>query len=181
MSSDKNAICRGCGVSYQKKAGLPGRHCSSECKIRYPRSKKKCNPFCSPNTLYIHNVTFRNGVVHTRQSCRLCKAITYLPRGSSKIDSLPLAAQEQSRIRKEQYGESFYSNPEWLHLRYLAFRKYGKICAVCNSSSSVMHVDHIKPRSKFPELELELSNLQILCEACNLGKSNVDETDWRAK
>jgi 5-methylcytosine-specific restriction endonuclease McrA len=28
-------------------------------------------------------------------------------------------------------------------------------------------------------LELTLSNLQVLCEDCNLGKSNTDATDWR--
>jgi len=43
----------------------------------------------------------------------------------------------------------------------------------------VLHVDHIKPRSKYPELSLTFSNLQILCEDCNFGKSNIDQTDWR--
>lgn len=54
------------------------------------------------------------------------------------------------------------------------------MCCGANPSDGVkMHVDHIKPRSKFPELALVLDNLQILCEDCNLGKSNKDETDWR--
>jgi len=43
----------------------------------------------------------------------------------------------------------------------------------------VIHVDHIKPRSRYPELSLEIENLQVLCEDCNMGKSNVFETDWR--
>ena len=43
----------------------------------------------------------------------------------------------------------------------------------------VIHVDHIKPRSKYPHLALVFENMQILCEDCNLGKSNVDATDWR--
>lgn len=42
-----------------------------------------------------------------------------------------------------------------------------------------MHVDHIKPRAKFPELALVLDNLQVLCRDCNLGKRHLDETDWR--
>ncbi len=42
-----------------------------------------------------------------------------------------------------------------------------------------MNVDLIKPRSKFPELALTLDNLQILCAACNHGKGNWDQTDWR--
>lgn len=43
----------------------------------------------------------------------------------------------------------------------------------------VIHVDHIQPRSKRPELALCFENLQLLCADCNLGKSNTDNTDWR--
>jgi len=46
-------------------------------------------------------------------------------------------------------------------------------------TSRQIHVDHIKPRSKFPELELVFDNLQVLCDDCNIGKSNVDSTDFR--
>lgn len=42
-----------------------------------------------------------------------------------------------------------------------------------------MHVDHIKPRSKYPHLAYDVNNLQVLCQDCNFGKSNHDETDWR--
>jgi hypothetical protein len=35
------------------------------------------------------------------------------------------------------------------------------------------------PRSEFPELELDLSNLQALCRDCNVGKPASDTTDWR--
>ena len=52
---------------------------------------------------------------------------------------------------------------------------------LCAKTKGVMHVDHIKPRSKFPDLELEFDNLQILCKACNLGKSNKDQTDFRQR
>ncbi|RYZ77711.1 MAG: hypothetical protein EOP05_00795 [Proteobacteria bacterium] len=46
--------------------------------------------------------------------------------------------------------------------------------------SGAMHVDHIKPRSKYPHLELEFSNLQVLCRQCNFGKSNKYEDDFRS-
>jgi len=32
-------------------------------------------------------------------------------------------------------------------------------------------VDHIKPRSKFPEFSLDNSNLQVLCRRCNSAKA----------
>lgn len=76
---------------------------------------------------------------------------------------------------------SFYESREWLRLRYDALRKSDGSCVVCGRSKfdgAVLHVDHIKPRSLFPELELEPSNLQVLCAQCNLGKGNRDGTDW---
>lgn len=79
-------------------------------------------------------------------------------------------------------GNNFYISREWRKVRIDALIKNGRSCCVCGRSAKdgiVLHVDHIKPRSKFPELELELSNLQILCEDCNLGKSNRYEDDWR--
>lgn len=58
----------------------------------------------------------------------------------------------------------------------------GARCQCCGASQkdgAVLHVDHIKPRSKYPELEFDVNNLQVLCADCNIGKSNIDETDWR--
>jgi len=78
-------------------------------------------------------------------------------------------------------SDDFYSSRAWREVRYEALKQYGRQCLLCGRKppSIVLHVDHIKPRSKYPELELEITNLQVLCEECNLGKSNKDETDWR--
>ena len=75
----------------------------------------------------------------------------------------------------------FYDSRAWLDMRYKALKLNGRVCLACRRSNVEMHVDHIKPRSIYPHLELTLSNLQVLCKDCNLGKSNVDETDWRTK
>lgn len=76
-------------------------------------------------------------------------------------------------------GKAFYKTREWRTVRYQALVKHGKKCQCCGTVKGLLHVDHVKPRSKYPELELDINNLQILCEACNIGKSNTDETDWR--
>jgi 5-methylcytosine-specific restriction endonuclease McrA len=78
-----------------------------------------------------------------------------------------------------QASDPFYLSPHWRRLRYQAFATYPKECMACGAQRAVLHVDHIKPRSKYPELELSFDNLQILCADCNYGKSNLDETDWR--
>ena len=80
-------------------------------------------------------------------------------------------------------GNDFYNSKEWHRLRYRVLKKYEAKCMACGMSPKVhgivIHIDHILPRSKYPELSLVFDNLQVLCESCNLGKSNKDETDWR--
>lgn len=81
-------------------------------------------------------------------------------------------------------SKAFYASWEWKQVRYEAFMLHGRRCMCCgwapaDGGSGHLCVDHIKPRSKFPELELELSNTQVLCNSCNMGKSNVYEDDFR--
>jgi HNH endonuclease len=79
-------------------------------------------------------------------------------------------------------GPSFFETQIWKRVRYAALARYSARCQCCGASASTgatLHVDHIKPRSKYPELALSDDNLQVLCGDCNIGKSNVDQTDWR--
>ena len=79
-------------------------------------------------------------------------------------------------------AKKFYSSREWRHIRYEILSENGNSCQCCGAEPSdgiKIHVDHIKPRSVFPELALNKENLQILCEDCNLGKSNIRSDDWR--
>ena len=81
-------------------------------------------------------------------------------------------------------SEEFFSSREWLELRYDAFQIYGRVCGCCGASPDsgvVLHVDHIYPRYKHPDLALDIRNLQILCERCNQGKGSTDTTDFRKK
>ena len=79
-------------------------------------------------------------------------------------------------------SDEFLSSYEWRQVRMKVLKRDGAKCACCGAtpaSGSVMNVDHIKPRRKYPELALDESNLQVLCHDCNHGKGNWDETDWR--
>lgn len=88
---------------------------------------------------------------------------------------------KRSRVTRKQ-DKDFYTSREWRELRYRVLRKHGSSCMCCGKNYKdhgvVIHVDHIKPRSKFPELSLEFTNLQVLCEDCNIGKSNKFADDW---
>lgn len=88
------------------------------------------------------------------------------------------------RFKRSSAAVSFYDSPAWLELRYRALKLHGGHCQCCGSAPSPnnpLQVDHIKPRSRFPELELDLNNLQVLCKACNMGKGAWDQTDWRSR
>jgi hypothetical protein len=90
-----------------------------------------------------------------------------------KFESL-ISSGEFESLTTETENKGFYSSPQWLRLRYKALLIHGAKCMVCgraNKDGIIMHVDHIKPRCRYPELQLELSNLQVLCSDCNMGKS----------
>lgn len=80
--------------------------------------------------------------------------------------------------------DPFLQSREWRTLRMRALERDGGRCACCGRTAGdgvVINVDHIKPRAHYPELALTLTNLQVLCDACNHGKGNRFETDWRAR
>lgn len=70
----------------------------------------------------------------------------------------------------------------WRQLRYRAIREGGTRCECCGAGPRDgvrLNVDHIQPRKLRPDLALDPWNLQILCEDCNAGKGNHDQTDFR--
>ena len=91
--------------------------------------------------------------------------------------------KKRNGVKYDYPKDGFYSSKEWRTVRYQVIKKFGGCCMACGRSKKdhgiVIHVDHIRPRSKHPELALCFENLQLLCEDCNLGKSNTDRTDWR--
>ena len=91
-------------------------------------------------------------------------------------------AQLEQQIKRTGSSADFYDSAPWQRARYEALCRSNGRCELCGASKAdgaTIQVDHIKPRSKFPALELDTGNLQVLCRPCNMGKSNRDETDWR--
>lgn len=145
--------------------GLGDYWCSSRCKNIALQSDKPNKPTCSGCTkAYVPTKSRANFFGFCNKKC----LINSRKKNYKKV-TLP--------------SKEFYLTKPWLELRYFVLKKHaiehGRICLLCGNSNKPLHVDHIKPRSKFPELELDPYNLQVLCESCNLGKSNKDDTDWR--
>ena len=82
-------------------------------------------------------------------------------------------------------ADSFYRSHKWRRLRVDALEanrlRYGMLACECCGMVDVdsFHVDHIYPRSTHPELALDPENLQVLCDACNIGKGTAYTTNWR--
>lgn len=93
-------------------------------------------------------------------------------------------SNKSNRERVSRLDNSrFYCSDEWREIRVRVLEKFECKCMMCGRNPKnhgvVVHVDHIIPRSKRPDLSLDFNNLQLLCEDCNLGKKNKYETDWR--
>jgi 5-methylcytosine-specific restriction endonuclease McrA len=79
--------------------------------------------------------------------------------------------------RQKQIEETkrFYNSPEWRLLRKKIIKSHKNVCKSCDQrihNKNDITVDHILPRSKFPDNLLEIDNLQILCRSCNSSKGN---------
>lgn len=108
--------------------------------------------------------------------------------GSNKPKRLP---KKNAVGTKATYTEreAFYKSWDWRRLRMEVIKKYDRRCMCCGATPEDVAldgtpvrlvVDHIKPLSKHWELRLSPSNLQILCDECNMGKGAWDETDHRS-
>lgn len=78
-------------------------------------------------------------------------------------------------------SKNFYSSQRWKNLRFkaLAIQKKCGLCGLSPNDGAVLSVDHIKPRTIYPELALNIDNLQVLCMDCNSGKGNTHIKDFR--
>ena len=92
----------------------------------------------------------------------------------------PVVKQTAIKKKRRSGGDAFYLSWEWKKARFEILKKFGPKCMLCGATERIV-VDHIKPRRRYPALELDLENLQVLCDDCNRGKSYDDETDFRPR
>ena len=103
-------------------------------------------------------------------------------RSQSKQPTIGFIKKFVSKSSIDPTSDTFLNSFEWKAIRKIALNLHGSKCQCCGISvkdGAVLNVDHIKPRKFFPELALEVDNLQILCADCNHGKGNWDMTDSR--
>jgi len=118
-----------------------------------------------------------------RQSSR--KFLDYLDYRNMELEwiaeSQKLSDNDLSVMLYRQ-SPKFLQSPEWKALRLEAINRYGSSCLRCGRKDSEGHpinIDHVKPRKFYPQLALDIENLQPLCNPCNKSKGNYKATDYR--
>ena len=86
-------------------------------------------------------------------------------------NKLSKLTNNQLAVLFKAQSSNFLNSIEWKSLRQIALKKYGCVCNKCGSTNNI-NVDHILPRKFFPELALDIKNLQPLCAKCNKFKGN---------
>ncbi len=86
--------------------------------------------------------------------------------------------ETKQKIRNTLLGKmSGNKNPIWIGGTQTYWRKQRLIkdnytCQICNHREpEIMVIDHIKPKSKYPELKYDINNLITLCPNCHARKS----------
>lgn len=107
---------------------------------------------------------------------------------SSKLN-LPIQAVYKtiSRVKRDSYGKTtetlVYKTTKYQEWRSLVLSRDLYKCVNCGTAgnkNNPLQVDHIKPRSLFPELALTVSNGRTLCLFCHrktdtFGRKNISK------
>lgn len=86
--------------------------------------------------------------------------------------------EQATKIRdkgKEVNWYTYQKRPINQHLIPLLREISDNHCAFCDGypmQQMVEHIEHFKPKSKYPELSHQWENLFIICEKCNITKSD---------
>lgn len=114
--------------------------------------------------------------VHLLRS-RVCELEKQNKRLKNLISGSSLNINKDEPIKLTKASE-FYKSFKWLKLRHHVLSTRNKKCNLCGSYDQ-LQVDHILPRSLYPEKSLDENNLQILCKDCNYGKLNSLPVDLK--
>ena len=97
-------------------------------------------------------------------------------------EKTPKHKENNTKCKKDDKSKSHHgtSRDPNLRLKFLVMKRDNFKCCMCGRSPATtvgleLHIDHIVPWSKGGETVID--NLQTLCSDCNLGKSNLSETE----
>lgn len=90
---------------------------------------------------------------------------------TSRVAGFDIEAVAIPRARRTASDRiRFERSQEWAEVRKQVLATHKLECVECGATDR-LQVDHKKPKSKFPELALDIGNLQLLCWPCNRAKA----------
>lgn len=119
-----------------------------------------------------------------REQRKQAMALLKLAKPLTENKLKPKTANAPDGMSWAEYSKAFFASDAWKKLRYKVLQVCGAQCQCCGRAKAdgiILNVDHILPRYYYRSLELEITNLQVLCDECNQGKGAWDETDWRTE
>ena len=110
-------------------------------------------------------------------------------RALARVTLNPIATAASPIVRFDPLGgdimkttDPFYSSTRWKALRLQVLRRDNYTCCDCgikalgrNRNGISPHVDHRQPRSERLDLQWQLSNLVVRCQACHNRKTIADK------
>lgn len=118
---------------------------------------------------------------------KLClKCSNLVDQGQKYCPKHTTAPEEEKRERNRYYdtykrdkeAEAFYNSKPWQIVRLKVKKRDNNLCVSCLRQHRLKRadvVDHIKPYEHFPELALDMDNLQCLCHRCHQAKTAEDK------
>lgn len=119
-----------------------------------------------------------------KKICDKCgKLIDWNSTCSCKKDNTNQNEYKKQYYKKNKEVIKPITNARWRKLRSLIIKRDGGCCQRClikygMINSENLQVHHIKPRTNYPELVYEESNLITLCKLCNLQLGTNEELDF---
>lgn len=107
-----------------------------------------------------------------RNVIRLAKPES-LERNASQWKRDLLAKVRECKHNKTEVPEEFYNHYRQDDVKEQLKEMYGELCCYCESRVGVVefgHIEHRKPKKKFPEDTYDWDNLHLACTRCNVRK-----------
>ena len=117
---------------------------------------------------------------------KICSRCGKVVGRSSECDCLKKVRRvKPTQVVKEGEDLIYKYKYKWWKLREEIIKRDNGYCQRCWNKYGILNdqkleVHHIKPRSKYPELTFEESNLVTICRTCNaqLGTKEELDFDW---
>lgn len=163
-----NGVCPSCGENFNKKREAQ-ICCSRECagilrmknrplglkyKIRKDKGTKR--PYLIIDSGACRIRAFRQWANH---EYREKQTISHAKRIGTMASNWRGGISQQSPL--------FRNSGEYKRWKKEIFKRDGRRCCWCGSSKEPLHVDHIQPFSKYPDLRISLENGRVLCWECH--------------